>query len=232
MSLLQRTPLPSAAAAARGILRSARQYQYHVPHRSNTTGTDRWGTAFGPARRVPAWLFRPGAGPGGGQIPVLQYLRFLLYGMIISPLAYWVVSYTMAYLERVKRMRRVLSSPEATFSERRCVGRDSEMNALQRELSLMPRHISVVCGPNEAGKTRLLSSVLRDRPATRLVDLLGRPIASANDLVRALVRGFNAEWLHIRLAAVSMLPVAGSEVLVLKERYSVDDLHDVLEVAT
>ena len=61
---------------------------------------------------------------------------------------------------------------------------------------------------------------------------LAQIVDSLSTLTHAIVKSFQLTWLHMRHALVDVLPFAGSEILVIKERFSDRDLVQALLVVT
>ena len=70
--------------------------------------------------------------------------------------------------------------------------------------------------------------MLQERGKITQVDL-ARVSASLSGITEAFAGAFGCSWLDYRSAMVNVLPFAGGEILVMKERFSETDLHMALE---
>lgn len=79
-----------------------------------------------------------------------------------------------------------------------------------------------------------MSEILRNTALERGIVYiqLAQMVDSLSTLTHALVRAFDLQWLHMRHSLVDVLPLAGSEILVMKERFSDRDLAQALLVVT
>ena len=118
--------------------------------------------------------------------------------------------------------------------EHPCIGRDRQLQLVANLLkNPQPHQIIVVAGTNESGKSRFVAECLRSLlPPQRGVTYLNLStvVDSLSTLTHALVRSFDLRWLQMRHALVDILPFAGSEILVMKERFSSRDMAQALYV--
>ena len=118
--------------------------------------------------------------------------------------------------------------------ERPLLGRKHQLNEVRTLLSSPPNQIVVVAGTNESGKSRFVSEILKNLTLQRGITYiqLAQMVDSLSTLTHALVRAFDLRWLQMRHSLVDVLPFAGSEILVMKERFSDRDLAQALLVVT
>jgi hypothetical protein len=142
------------------------------------------------------------------------------------------------------------------------IGREDQLAQVQALLqNPSPHQIVVVAGPNESGKSRFVSELIRriqNDPTTSTttnntqqqqqqqqqqhhhqqqgvtyIQLAQTTIVdSLSTLTHAFVDAFDLRWLQLRHALVDVLPFAGSEILVMKERFSDRDFVQALSVVT
>jgi ABC-type cobalamin/Fe3+-siderophores transport system ATPase subunit len=116
------------------------------------------------------------------------------------------------------------------------IGREMELEEVKTLLSKPPLQIIVVAGPNESGKSQFVSSFLRSKKKNSRQGVIyiqgSQVIDSLSTLTKEIVQAFDLQWLKLRYSLVDVLPFAGSEILVMKERYSDRDLAQALEVVT
>jgi len=117
--------------------------------------------------------------------------------------------------------------------------RQRQLAQVKALLSHPPHQMIVVAGTNESGKSRFvaeivagLSSPLRNQGRGVCYIQLAQIVDSLSTLTHALVRSFDLKWLQMRHSLVDVLPFAGSEILVMKERFSDRDLAQALLVIT
>ena len=100
-----------------------------------------------------------------------------------------------------------------------------------------PSQIIVIAGGNEAGKSRFVSEMLQSQrhlSGKRGITYvqLAQLVDSVSSFTQVLVNAFDLRWLRLRHALVDVLPFAGSEILVMKERFGDRDLAQGLAVIT
>jgi hypothetical protein len=184
----------------------------------------------------------------------LDVARFGLLSIATLPFTSWVALFTYDYYYRVELCQEALSttqhSQELQYSPSRSsnassssgqsppptmVGRETQFEEVRALLAKPPHQILVVAGPNESGKSRFVSSLLQTiDPKTQGVTYIqmSQIVDSLSTLTQGFVKGFHLQWLQLRYALVDVLPFAGSEILVMKERYSDRDLAQALGVVT
>ena len=184
--------------------------------------------------------------PQANATTFLDVARFGLLSIATLPFSLWVALYSYTYFNRVPICCDALSEEDSEISfarskksvegqeERPCIGRDQQLAEVRALLSSTPHQILVVAGTNESGKSRFVSEILRNVSLTRGVTYiqLAQMVDSLSTLTHALVRAFDLRWLQMRHSLVDILPVAGSEILVMKERFSDRDLAQALLVVT
>lgn len=113
-------------------------------------------------------------------------------------------------------------------------GREQPLAEVRNLLSKPPHQILVVAGTNESGKSRFVAEILKGLPLSRGVTYiqLAQLVDSLSTFTHAFVRSFDLRWLQMRHSLVDVLPFAGSEILVMKERFSSRDLNQSLHVIT
>lgn len=113
-------------------------------------------------------------------------------------------------------------------------GRERQRKEIETLLAKDPHQLILVAGGNEAGKSFFISDLLngldKDRNYTHIQ--LAQLVDSISNFTYILVESFNLSWLAIRYSFIDILPFAGSEILVMKERYSDRDLAQALRVIT
>uniref|UniRef100_A0A7S4NHP1 EF-hand domain-containing protein n=1 Tax=Odontella aurita TaxID=265563 RepID=A0A7S4NHP1_9STRA len=110
-------------------------------------------------------------------------------------------------------------------------GRGNELVEARDLLDKDPYQIIVVAGANEAGKSRFVKELLRQRRNVTSIQL-AQLVDSVSSLTQVFVDKFDLRWLKMRHALIDVLPFAGSEILVMKERFSDRDLEQALRVVT
>ena len=177
----------------------------------------------------------------------LDVARFGLLSIATLPFSLWIALYSYDYYYRIDHCREALAQGDPdwdaiaanhkdTVSPCPLIGRESQLGEIQALLSSnSPRQIIVVAGPNESGKSRFVSEIIKTiDPSEQGVTYiqLAQIVDSLSTLTYAFVRSFNLRWLQMRYALVDVLPFAGSEILVMKERFSSRDLVQALMVIT
>lgn len=133
----------------------------------------------------------------------------------------------------------------ATAATTTLVGRDREVAEVSALLSGAPNQIIVIAGGNEAGKSTFVAESLllrcshsrksnsssRQKSGTTLVQLAAL-VDSVSSFTSVLVDAFDLRWLRLRHSLIDVLPFAGSEILVMKERFGDRDLEQALDVVT
>ena len=180
--------------------------------------------------------------PNYNRTTSLDVARFGLLSIATLPFSLWMANYSWKYWHRVELCRESLldTDPElqyllSTNSKQKTIGRQDQLNQVLTLLNNNPHQIIVVAGTNESGKSRFLTDILQSIPASeRGITFLqlAQIVDSLSTLTQAFVKAFGLHWLDLRHALVDVLPVAGSEILVLKERYSDRDLVQGLLVVT
>ncbi len=181
----------------------------------------------------------------------IDIARFGLLSVATLPFTAWIAYFTYDYVYRVDICREALTKKDAELTTHQSgddavrgdgglLGRDKELAEVSNLLSQDPSQIIVIAGGNESGKTKLVSELLRsagkahrlsaDRGVTYVQ--LAQLVDSLSSFTQVLVHAFDLRWLRLRHALVDVLPFAGSEILVMKERFSGRDLAAALLVAT
>ena len=152
------------------------------------------------------------------------------------PFAAWISSYSHAYLTRTSVCEDTIRSGSrslGTGSWRKDVdqsfGRDKELLSMQQRLSGKPSEFIIVAGPNDVGKEYFLRELLHDRNYVKKLQLGTDTTATISGMVEQIVDVFGCQWLDYRSALVDVLPFAGGEILVMKERFSERDLQTSLQ---
>ena len=189
----------------------------------------------------------------------IDIARFGLLSVATLPFTVWIAYFTYDYVYRVDICREALTKKDDELT-RQCgdgatesnnggglLGRDKELAEVSSMLSQDPSQIIVIAGGNEAGKSRFVSELLRggagkgkeidvlhslsaDRGVTYVQ--LAQLVDSLSSFTHVLVHAFDLRWLRLRHALVDVLPFAGSEILVMKERFGDRDLATGLLVVT
>ena len=182
----------------------------------------------------------------------IDIARFGLLSVATLPFTAWIAYFTYDYVYRVDICREALTKQDAELTTHQSgddsvrgdgglLGRDKELAEVSNLLSQDPSQIIVIAGGNEAGKSKFVSELLRaecgktqrlsaDRGVTYVQ--LAQLVDSLSSFTQVLVHAFDLRWLRLRHALVDVLPFAGSEILVMKERFSGRDLAAALLVAT
>lgn len=182
----------------------------------------------------------------------IDIARFALLSIATLPFTVWIANFTYDYFYRVdiccKALRKddedlTLSHNEEGKEE--CgglLGRDKELAEVSNLLNQEPSKIIVIAGGNEAGKSTFVSELFRgtrscgnrhlaaDQPVTFVQ--IANLVDSVSTFTHILAHAFDLRWLCLRHALVDVLPFAGSEILVMKERFSNRDLASALTVIT
>jgi hypothetical protein len=187
--------------------------------------------------------------------------RFGALAVISSPLVMWISAYVWAYLFRVdicKNKILKISNPYTQIAKEgvspnlpgfwgrtgwesedmsapihdRVFGQDKVLQRLRDFLSSTPRQVCLVSAPNNAGKTHIVRAALEERAKTVFISLSRFPVTSVSNLVQSVTSQLDIKLLSIRKVLTDLLPFAGGEVLVMKERQTVEDLKDSLDVVT
>eukprot|EP00977_Amphora_coffeiformis_P012612 scaffold3181_cov167-Amphora_coffeaeformis.AAC.1 len=200
------------------------------------------GTLSFPTRRLSrraAALHHP---PPRSNSTAIDVARFGLLSIATLPFSLWIAMFSYEYFYRVDLCRDALTVEDSeiaflrskTDDERPLVGRQHQLDEVRALLSHAPHQIVVVAGTNESGKSRFVSEILKNLPLHRGVIYiqLAQMVDSLSSLTHALVRAFDLRWLQMRHSLVDVLPFAGSEILVMKERFSDRDLAQALLVVT
>merc|ERR1740124_861630 len=165
------------------------------------------------------------------------------------PFTLWVGKFSYDYFYRVKHCMKALNEQdEETYllfkdhedknngKSMHILGRDKELAEVNNLLEKDPHQVILVAGANESGKSHFVSEVLRGinnrkkRGVTHIQ--LAQLVDSISSFTYILVNAFNLKWLSMRYSLVDVLPFAGSEILVMKERFSDRDLGQALRVIT
>ena len=188
----------------------------------------------------------------------IDIARFGLLSVATLPFTVWIAYFTYDYVYRVDICREALSKKDDELTQQQSgddaaesngggglLGRDKELAEVSTLLSQDPSQIIVIAGGNEAGKSRFVSELLRggvgkgkgkvnslssDRGVTYVQ--LAQLVDSLSSFTHVLVHAFDLRWLRLRHALVDVLPFAGSEILVMKERFGDRDLATGLLVVT
>jgi len=245
--------------AARPSSSALRRLTDKLRHRllpNNSLAAD--GTAAGRIRQRQRWnapYYVPPTTTG------IDIARFGLLSVATLPFTVWIACFTYDYVYRVDICRDALTKQDAELTSQSedgtgnggLLGRDKELSEVSNLLSQDPSQIIVVAGGNEAGKSRFVSELLRgcggkcnnhdntsththqhrlsaDRGVTYVQ--LAQLVDSLSSFTHVLVQAFDLRWLRLRHALVDVLPFAGSEILVMKERFGDRDLATGLLVVT
>jgi len=176
----------------------------------------------------------------------LDVARFALLSAATLPFTAWIACFAYDYAYRVEICRKSLGRRGPAAGDRASpgsprdtlVGREWELTEVACVLARPPAQIVVVAGGNEAGKSRFVAELLarergrnsRARGVTHVQ--LAALVDSVSTFAGVLVDAFDLRWLRLRHALVDVLPFAGSEILVMKERFSDRDLVQGLGVIT
>eukprot|EP00547_Thalassionema_nitzschioides_P012314 CAMPEP_0194258352 /NCGR_PEP_ID=MMETSP0158-20130606/41129_1 /TAXON_ID=33649 /ORGANISM="Thalassionema nitzschioides, Strain L26-B" /LENGTH=698 /DNA_ID=CAMNT_0038997743 /DNA_START=121 /DNA_END=2214 /DNA_ORIENTATION=- len=175
----------------------------------------------------------------------LEVARFGLLSCAVLPFSLWVAIFSYDYLYRFDlcqdalthqddEIKRLLKN-DTSSGQKACFGREKELQEMKILLNKDPDQVILVAGANESGKSRFVSEMLRDLNTSRgitYIHLSQLGVDSVSTLAHAIVDAFNLQWLSMRYALVDVLPFAGSEIVVMKERFSERDLTQALRVIT
>lgn len=176
------------------------------------------------------------------QLRGIEIARFGLLCVFSLPFTIWISAFTYDYIYRVKICQDMLSRQDEDLLEENhdnlsgeFLGRDKELAEVMSLLDKEPSQLIVIAGGNESGKSRFVRELLKgtqqDRRGATLVQL-AQLVDSVNSFTHVFVDAFDLRWLQLRNALVDVLPFAGSEILVMKERFSDRDLAQALLVVT
>mmetsp|Transcript_52624 Transcript_52624/g.111767 ORF Transcript_52624/g.111767 Transcript_52624/m.111767 type:complete len:676 (+) Transcript_52624:308-2335(+) len=176
------------------------------------------------------------------QATSVDIARFALLSAFSLPFTVWITAFTYDYMYRVEICQDALARHDKGLlgepnSSGEFLGREKELAETISLLDQEPFQIIVLAGKNEAGKSRFIRELLRgaeyhaaDRGVTLLQ--LAHVVDSVSTFTHVFVDAFDLRWLQLRHALVDVLPFAGSEILVMKERFSDRDLRACLMVIT
>jgi len=248
---------PSSSSALR---RLADKFRHRIQYGSAAALHSTAPTAAAAGRIRPRYSY--GAPPHAYRMPPtttgIDIARFGLLSVATLPFTVWIAYFTYDYVYRVDICREALTKQDAELTTHQSgeaammggggglLGRDKELAEVSSLLSQDPSQIIVIAGGNEAGKSKFVSELLRsvgngkdeehfqrlsaDRGVTYVQ--LAQLVDSLSSFTHVLVHAFDLRWLRLRHALVDVLPFAGSEILVMKERFSGRDLAAALLVAT
>jgi len=187
------------------------------------------------------------------RIGALEVAKFTMLSLATLPFTLWLALFSYDYYYRVELCLeslnqedlelRMLHNKENQHCAIHC-GREAQLNQVKTLLTKAPHQVILVAGVNECGKSQFVSEVLREinginnssssrvqnRGVTHIQ--LAQLVDSVSSFTHILVRSFRLEWLSLRYSLVDVLPFAGSEILVMKERFSDRDLAQALNVIT
>mmetsp|Transcript_27578 Transcript_27578/g.58905 ORF Transcript_27578/g.58905 Transcript_27578/m.58905 type:complete len:757 (+) Transcript_27578:83-2353(+) len=174
------------------------------------------------------------------QATSIDIARFALLSIVSLPFTIWSACFTYDYLYRVKICQDALRRQDEDVlggdNSGEFLGRDKELAEVSSLLDQKPTQIIVIAGGNEAGKSRFVRELLKgtQHDTNRGVTLvqLAQLVDSVSSFTHVFVRAFDLRWLQLRHALVDVLPFAGSEIFVMKERFSDRDLAMALVVIT
>jgi hypothetical protein len=118
-------------------------------------------------------------------------------------------------------------------SEERTYGRETQLKEVKTLLAKDPHQVILVAGANESGKSHFVLELLRGIKRVGVTHIqLAHLVDSVSTFTYSLVNHFDLRWLKMRYSLIDVLPFAGSEILVMKERFSDRDLAQALRVIT
>lgn len=170
----------------------------------------------------------------------LEVARFVVSSLAVLPFSLWLATFTYDYWYRVDLCQDALIDGDDEIKrldrlKTPCFGREKEMLEVKTLLDKDPHQVVLVAGSNDSGKSSFVAEMLRDLKTNRgitYVYLSQFGVDSVSSLTQAIVDAFNLQWLSMRYALVDVLPFAGSEIFVMKERFSERDLDQALRVLT
>jgi len=164
----------------------------------------------------------------------LEFIRYAAVAIVSSPAVMWIGGFMYTYLWREEICMKELRAPgvEARPGSTRTQGHQHTISALQSYIESAPKQLAVVVGSNEVGKTTIMKEVLAGRDSTVHVELGSQPITCLSDLVSSFAKHLGIDYLGVRTLLTTVLPFAGGEIFVLKERLSLHDLKEALNVTT
>lgn len=177
---------------------------------------------------------------------VLEVAKFALLSVATLPFTLWLAVFSYDYYYRVELCTEALNQEDQELrirlhKDQQSVthrGREAQLNQVKTLLSKDPHQVVLVAGVNECGKSQFVSEVLRGVNSSRKKKRgvthiqLAQLVDSVSSFTYILVNSFNLQWLSMRYSLVDVLPFAGSEILVMKERFSDRDLASALNVIT
>jgi len=166
--------------------------------------------------------------------------RFGLLSAFSLPFVIWLTTFTYDYAYRVEICQAAIGQHDEDLLQLskdsgEFLGREKELDETRSLLDEAPSEIIVIAGKNEAGKTCFLRELLKDHTTHRhgVTHIqLAHLVDSISSFTHVFVNAFDLRWLQLRHMLVDVLPFAGSEILVMKERFSSRDLRACLGVIT
>ena len=190
----------------------------------------------------------------------LMLLRYVAVGVVASPFVIWTGAYTYAYLFRVdicaSRVQGAhpgfLDGPGApsslggflidhlgrasSRSATPLYGKEGEVAAIRAFVDGVPNRIGIVVGCNDSGKTAVMREVIAGAGSAARhslhVDLASSPVTNVGAFVDLITSQLGVAYLGLRTLLTDASPFAGGEILVMKERQTVSDLKESLDVVT
>jgi len=171
-----------------------------------------------------------------------EIIRFVTFSIATLPVTSWIALYAFNYSNRISICSDALSQEDNEITSVRSklkksapsIGIENQLSEVRKLFSGSPKQIIVIAGVNEAGKSRFIAECVASVPVERGVTYINLSTMSdsLSTLTHAFVMAFNLQWLHMRHSLIDMLPFAGSEILVMKERFSGRDLTGCFYVIT
>ena len=188
----------------------------------------------------------------GRRSTAVDVVRLPLWSIATLPISLWIAIFSYDYVNRVPLCEHAFTLHNATSKQRSndnnaessfqsqttkksstsIFHRSAQSTQMQALFEKPPHQIVVVAGGNESGKTRFVAELLQRCQSPIVHVPLAPTVDSLSTLTHVLLRSFHLQWLAMRHALVDILPFAGSEILVMKERFSARDLSTALEVIT
>lgn len=182
----------------------------------------------------------------------MDVAKFTLLSIATLPFSLWVAIFSYDYFFRVELCLDAIQQEDRDLrlrhgqNEKQTIhyGREGQLKQVNTLLSKDPHQVVLVAGANECGKSQFVAEVLRGVNSDHNIDSpnkkkrgvthiqLAQLVDSVSTFTYMLVNSFNLRWLSMRYSLVDVLPFAGSEILVMKERFSDRDLAQALNVIT
>jgi len=163
---------------------------------------------------------------------VIRALNFLGLTVIGSPFVVWIGSFMHAFVFADEICKNSFMRPCTSLKRKTLFGVDEQEELLQRYCDSPPKQVCMLVGCNDGGKTALMSQILSNRPNAVHVNFQSHAVTGVSSFAKVITEAFEIKYLKLRNLLTSALPFAGGELIVMKEKLSMRDMKDMLQVAT